>query len=282
MSARSFAYRCPRTLEEALGEATDPSAKLLAGGQSLLPLMKLRLASPEKLIDLERIEAMRGIRREGPRIRVGALTTHATLGGNPFLEEALPLLARCAREIGDMQVRNRGTLGGSLAHGDPSADLPAAALALEAEVEVRTQEGTQMIPVDDFFLGPMLTAMPQGGIVTSVTFAVPPEGSRSAYAKVPHPASGYAVVGVAAVLHMNPEGAIDHARIGLTGLGETPYRARRAEVSLVGQRPSESLFEAAALEAVGEGSPVGDVYASAGYRARLAKVTLRRTLAALA
>jgi len=281
MRARSFAYTRPLTLEEALGEVADPSAKLLAGGQSLLPLMKLRLASPEKIVDLGRIEAMRGIRREGSRIRVGALTAHATLAGNPFLEDALPLLARTAREIGDMQVRNRGTLGGSLAHGDPSADLPAATLALEAEVEVRTADGTETIPIDDFFLGPMLTAVPSGGILTSVTFAVPPTGSRSAYAKVPHPASGYAVVGVAVVLHLAPEGTIDHARIGVTGLAETAYRARGAEESLVGKVPSEELFRAAAEEAVGEGSPVGDIYASAGYRSRLAKVTLRRTLLGL-
>lgn len=282
MIARAFEYTQASSVEEALRLLREEGdVKLIAGGQSLLPLMKLRLAMPRRLVDIGRLTALRGVRREGGRIVVGALTTHAVVAQNPLLREVLPLLSQAAGGIGDMQVRNRGTIGGSLVHGDGAADLAAAVLALDATLEVTSADGSSSRPADGFFLGPMLTALPQGAVLTAVSFPEPPDGARQTYRKVAHPASGYAVVGIAALLAMGLDGTVQQARFAVTGAGEAPFRASAVESTLLGRKPTPDLVAEAASHA-GDGVEfVGDIYASAEYRRRLAEVHMRRAIADL-
>ncbi len=282
MIARAFEYTQAASVAEALAALQqDRDAKLLAGGHSLLPLMKLRLATAGRLVDIGRIADLRGVRRDGDRIVVGALTTHAVLAQNPLLREMLPVLSAAAQEIGDLQVRNRGTIGGSIAHGDAAADLPAAVLALDATLHVATSAGEESLPAEGFFLGPMMTALPEGGLLTAVSFPLPPQGTRQAYRKVAHPASGYAVVGVAAVLAMGEDGTVQYARIALTGAGAVPFRAHGVEAALLDRTLSAELAAEAAGR-VGDGVEfAGDLYASPSYRRRLAEVHVRRTLMGL-
>lgn len=275
MIPASFDYESPKTLNEAISLlASREDAKLLAGGHSLLPAMKLRLANPALLIDLGRIGGLDYIRDSGDNISIGALSTHASVAASQVLLSSSPLLAQAAANIGDIQVRNRGTIGGSLAQAHPSADYPAAVLALNAQIVATSQSGERVIPARTFFTGMFTTALRPEEIITEIR--VPKtSGAGTVYKKFHHPASGYAVVGVAAVVRGNT-GKIDDVAIGITGVGEIAYRATAVEDALRG-KPAIVIAEAA-KHAADNVEALGDNYASAEYRRHLAQVYTRRAL----
>jgi aerobic carbon-monoxide dehydrogenase medium subunit len=283
MIPTAFEYHTAGTVDEALHllDQHGDDAKLLAGGHSLIPMMKLRLASPKHVVDIGGIAAMRGIRHgaagDDAHIVIGALTTHAEVASSEMLARECPLLRETAAEIGDVQVRNRGTIGGSLAHFDPAADYPAAILALDAEIVARGRSGDRHIPAASFFTDTFQTALASGEILTAVRVPVQPAHCGSAYVKVHHPASGYAVVGVAVRL-MIERGVIHRAHIGVTGLGHKAYRAARAERELEGKHPEAAVLRAAAAHVAEGVEPLSDVYASGEYRCELARVHARRAI----
>jgi aerobic carbon-monoxide dehydrogenase medium subunit len=281
MIPESFEYHIPKTLEEAARLAAEfaDDGKLLAGGHSLIPMMKLRLASPKHLVDLGHIEGLRYIREEDGKIEIGALTTHFQAEYSSLLKEKCPLLPETAREIGDVQVRNKGTIGGNLAHADPAADWPAAAVALDAEFKGVSPSGERWIPAAEFFVDLLTTALNPGEILAAIRFPAIPGRSGDAYIKHPHPASGFAVVGVAARVTLDEKGAVAIARIGITGVGSKPYRAGAVEAAITGKSPSSKNLEAASSHAAEGIDPNGDLYASGEYRAQLAKVYTERALA---
>jgi carbon-monoxide dehydrogenase medium subunit len=275
-----FEYFAPKTLDETvrLLERHGDEAKLLAGGHSLLPLMKFRLAAPRYVIDIGRLSELKYIREGNGHIAIGALTTHAEIERSDQLSRKCPLLVETAREIGDVQVRHRGTIGGSLAHADPSADYPAAVLALDAEVVCISSSGSRSIPATTFFVDMLTTQLRPGEVLTEVRFPTLPPRTGTAYLKMHQPASGYAVVGVAAKITMNSKGVIEQVAIGVTGVGSKAYRATAAEHVLAGKRSSPKLFADAAKK-VAEGIEVlFDIHASAGYRREMACVFTRRVL----
>ncbi|HXG33749.1 MAG TPA: xanthine dehydrogenase family protein subunit M [Bryobacteraceae bacterium] len=279
MIPQNFEYEAPRTLEEALQLLADGSAKPLAGGMSLIPLMKLRLAAPERVVDLGRIPGLSYIREEDGAIRIGAMTTHYEIESSPVLKARCPLLAATAAQIGDMQVRNVGTIGGSLAHADPAADYPAALLALEAQVRLARAGAERTVAITDFFTDVFTTALEPGEIVREVIVPAETPGTGVSYQKVAHPASGFAVVGIAARVRRS-EGRITMARLGVTGLAAKPFRAIAAEKLLEGSSATEADVRAAA-GAVPDGVEANsDLYASAEYRTHLARVYAARALRA--
>ena len=284
MIPAQFDYLVPRTLDEAvrlLGEHTD-EAKVLAGGHSLIPAMKLRLAAPQVLIDIGRIKDLSYIREEGGQIRIGAMTTYYEIESSERLREICPLLPETAAQIGDVQVRNKGTIGGSLAHSDPAADLPAAIIALDAEMVAVGAAGERVIKADDFFVDLMTTALDAGEILREVRIPMPEQGSGQAYLKMPQPASGFAVVGVAVNLTRDQGGVCRSARIGVTGVASKAYRATGAEKALVGSSLDEKAINAAA-GAITDGVSInGDLFASDQYRKHLAQVYARRAIQAAA
>jgi carbon-monoxide dehydrogenase medium subunit len=270
MYPAAFEYHAPTSVSEALSLlAQNPDAKFLAGGHSLLPAMKLRLASPPALIDIGKIADLRGINDMGDKISIGALTTHCEVERSALVRHACALLSEVASQIGDRQVRNRGTLGGSLAHSDPAADYPAAMVALGAVVEAQGANGKRTINADDLFTGLFQTALGANEILTAVH--VPKtnaKGNGVAYAKFPHPASRYAVAGVAVWVNIQDDQVTD-IRIGVTGATDHAQRAKVAEAALKG-KPMTDTNIADAAKQVSEGlTTIGDIYASADYRAHL-------------
>jgi carbon-monoxide dehydrogenase medium subunit len=275
----AFAYQRVTSVEQAVRALQEDSgAKLVAGGHSLIPLMKMRLASPTKLIDISGIRELRGVWKKDDRLVVGALATHRQIATDRMVRTHLPALAEAAAQIGDLQVRNRGTVGGNLAHADPSSDLPAIALAFDASFDVIGPEGMQTVPIDGYFLGPLVTALPESSVITAVSFQLPPAGARSTYLKFPHPASGYAVVGVAAAARVEPDGVIDFVRVAITGAGDVPYRATAVEEALLGQHVSDEVIRRAAAHATDDASISGDLFASEAYRRHLCTVYTERAL----
>ncbi len=252
-------------------------AKLLAGGHSLLPAMKLRLASFGHLIDLGRISGLDGIKEDGGTIAIGALATHWAVESSELVREKCPLLSECAAAIGDVQVRNRGTIGGSLAHADPAADYPAAIVALEAEIVARGTKGSRTIKANDFFVDFLTTSLAAGEIITEVRVKPLAAKTGSAYVKVAQPASGFAIVGVAAIVTLDGSGNIAAARVGVTGAAAKGYRATETEAALAGK--GTDAIAAAAAKATAGVDTNGDLFASAEYRAHLAQVTARRAIA---
>lgn len=275
----AFGYTRPGSLDEALRLiAADDGAKVIAGGQSLIPLMKLRLARPTTVVDIGRIGELRGVARlPDGRVAVGALTTYAELIdarlGYGVLDDALPT-------IGDVQVRNRGTIGGAVAHADPASDLPAALLSLDAEVVLRSATGERTTKLHDFFDGPFTARMDPGELVTRVVLPAPRDDAGSAYASLMQPASGYATAGVAAVV-IRAGGTIAWAGIGVTGVSEHPYRAVEMEAALTGRTGTDDEVAAAADLVVGARPVNADaIHADATYRAAMAKVVARRAVEA--
>jgi carbon-monoxide dehydrogenase medium subunit len=277
MIPAAFNYESPRTLGEALALLeSNPEAKLLAGGHSLLPAMKLRLATPPALIDLGRIPDLDYIRDAGDHVAIGALTPHAAVASSDLLRRMSPLMTEAADSIGDVQVRNRGTLGGSLAQAHPNADYPAAILALDAQIVALSRAGDRVIPASEFFTGIFATALNEKEIITEVR--IPKTTAQGvAYRKFAHPASGYAVVGVAAVVRKRGN-TIDWGSVGITGVGEIAYRATAVENALKGQ-PVSAIADAARYAADGI-EALGDTFASPDYRRHLATVFTRRALEA--
>jgi carbon-monoxide dehydrogenase medium subunit len=275
MIPASFDYESPRELNDVLALLSSrEDAKLLAGGHSLLPAMKLRLAQPALLVDLSRVTGLSYIKEDGGKFRIGAMTTHADIASSSLLQKSSPLLQQAAREIGDLQVRNRGTLGGSLAHADPAADYPAAILALDAEIVAMSKRGERIIHARDFFTGLFSTALAADEIVTEVRVPVTAPAATT-YKKFAHPASGFAVVGVAVLLKMRGT-TIESAAIGITGVAEHAYRATAVEKALAGQTAGAI---AKASESAAEGiEALGDYFASSEYRSHMARVFTRRAL----
>lgn len=278
MIPASFDYSSPATLAGALKLLADnPESKILAGGQSLIPILKLRLAQPAHLVDLGRIAGLNHITQQDGVIRIGAMTTHHQVETSPLLRESCPLLATVAGHIGDVQVRNRGTIGGSVAHADPAADYLAALLALEANVKLAAPHRERLLPIDAFLLDTMTTALEPGEIVTELQVPAEPAGVGVAYRTIIQPASGFAIVGAAVRLGVSA-GKVTLARVGVTGVSSKPYRARAVEEAVEGGEASADAFAAAAQYAAAAADLLTDLHASAEYRAHLAVVQVRRAL----
>ncbi len=283
MYPAQFEYHTPGTVKEALdllGRLKD-DAKLLAGGHSLIPAMKLRLAQPKHLVDLKKIPGLSGIREEGGTLVIGAMTTHYAIESSPVVKSKCPMLAATAGQIGDPMVRNMGTVGGSLAHADPAADYPAAIIALGAELVAEGPKGRRTIKADDFFKGLLTTALGADEILTEVRVPVCGPNVGCAYMKFPHPASRFAVVGVAAVLSV-AGGQVAKAGVGITGAGTKAVRATGVEAGLVGK-----ALDAATIQAAAEKAPDGvdvqaDLQGSEDYKRHLLKVFARRSIEAAA
>ena len=279
MIAVPFEYEAPTTVEEAirlLSEFGD-RGRVLAGGHSLIPIMKLRLAQPEVLIDIGRVGELRYVRAEDRHLAIGALTTHTQVASDPTLGDQCAVLAETAGHIGDAQVRNRGTIGGALAHADPAADYPATILALDAEIVVQGPRGRRTIAAPGFFTGLFTTALAPDELLVEVRVPVLGPGSGGAYAKRPNPASHYAVVGVAAVVRLEG-GRVASVSIGVTGAGAQPSRAAAAERALLGQGPTDDTIARAAALAADGIDLLSDIHGSAEYRADMVRVYTRRAI----
>ena len=281
MIPAQFDYARASTLDEALNLlAQNEDAKILAGGHSLIPAMKLRLTQPPLLIDIGRIKDLSYIREEDNQIRVGAATTHYQIESSDLLKKICPLLPDCAGAIGDMQVRNKGTIGGSLAHSDPAGDWPAAIIALNAELVAVSKTGERTIKADDFFVDLLTTALQPSEILREIRINKSNGRTGHAYMKMHHPASGFAVVGVAANLSLNGDSKCEAASIGITGVAAKAYRASEVETALNGAKLDGASIAAAATHATDRIDANGDLFASADYRRHLAEVFTRRAIAA--
>jgi carbon-monoxide dehydrogenase medium subunit len=276
----TFAYDRPSSLDEAISllQEHGDSAKLLAGGHSLLPIMKLRLAEPERLIDIGRLAELRGIAQAADGIRLGALATHAEVASDPLVLEHAPLLAAAAARVGDRQVRNRGTLGGALAHADAAADYPAAILALEATIIARGPGGERQIPAPEFFVDFLTTALAPTDVLTAVIIPTATAGYGWSYQKLANQASGYAIVGVAALLSVDGHGRAQDVRIGITGAAPVAWRANAAEAALTGLALDEANVARAAALAVEGIDVLDDLHGSAEYRKRVTQGLTRRAI----
>jgi carbon-monoxide dehydrogenase medium subunit len=278
MIPQAFEYSAPKTLDEALGLLAE-GAKPLAGGMSLIPMMKLRLATPEHLVDLGRIKDLSYIREQGGELHIGATTTHHDVEDSALVRGKCPLLAATAAFIGDVQVRNMGTIGGSVAHADPAADYPAALQALEAKLVLKGVKSERTVSAADFFVDTFTTALEPGEIVREVVVPIDDAGTGISYQKVLQPASGFAIVGIA-VRVRKAGGKVSMVRIGVTGLSNCAFRAKAAEKSLEGKSGSAADIQAAAALVAQGVEANSDLHASAEYRTHLASVYAARALSA--
>ena len=280
MFPTSFGYVAAHSVEEALQFLTKygEDGKLLAGGHSLIPAMKLRLASPRYLIDLGQVPGLRGVRVDGDRLIIGALTTHADVLSSEIVRNRIPGLAEAASVIGDVQVRNRGTIGGSVAHADPGADFPVILTALNASFTAVSSSGTRNISVDDFFVDFYTTSLAAKEVLTEIRVPLPGSGTGTAYHKMAHPASGYVVVSAGASITRDPSGRCTAARIVLGGLASGPHRAAASEAALQGQSVTPETISSAAAKAAEGSSPDDDFYASADYKRHIATVLTQRAM----
>jgi aerobic carbon-monoxide dehydrogenase medium subunit len=279
MIPAQFDYVRANTLDEALSLlAQSEDAKILAGGHSLIPAMKLRLAQPPLLIDIGRIKDLAYIRQENARICIGAMTTHYQIESSDLLKKISPLLPECAAAIGDVQVRNKGTIGGSVAHSDPAGDWPAAIIALKAEMIVASKNGERTVKADDFFVDLLMTALEPGEILREIRIPRSNGRTGTAYVKMHHPASGFAVVGVAASLTLNGDSGGQSASIGITGVSSKAYRAGAVEAELSGAKLDDETIAGASAHATDGVEANGDLFASADYRRHLAEVYTRRAI----
>jgi carbon-monoxide dehydrogenase medium subunit len=282
MFPASFGYFAARSVEEVLELLTKhgEEAKLLAGGHSLIPAMKLRLASPRYLIDIGQVPGLSGVRVDGEDIAIGPLTVHADVASSDVVRERLPGLAEAASVIGDVQVRNRGTIGGSAAHADPAADFPVILTALNASFVLQSPPGRRRVAAGDFFIDFFSTALKADEILTEIRVPLPPSGAGTAYAKLAHPASGYVVVSAGALVVRQPSGRCESARVAIGGLGSGPFRAAATEAALQGEPLTPEVIAAAAAKAAEGANPDGDLYASADYKRHMATVYARKAIEA--
>lgn len=278
----SFGYVAPHSLEEAfqLLNRHGEHAKLLAGGHSLIPAMKQRLAAPRILIDLATVPGMRGVRVDDDTLAIGALTAHADVAASELVQKHLPGLSDAASVIGDAQVRNRGTIGGSVAHADPGADFPVILTALNATFVLQSTSGSRRVAAEDFFIDLYTTAIAANEVLTEIRVPLPPAGSGTAYAKLGHPASEYVVVSAGALINRDPSGSCVSARVAIGGLGSGPIRATTTERDLQGKPLTPQVIAAAAAKAAEGTDPDGDTYASAGYKRHVATVYAKRAIEA--
>jgi carbon-monoxide dehydrogenase medium subunit len=280
MYPAAFEYHAPTNVKDALGllGRYKDDAKVLAGGHSLVPMMKLRLAQPKHVIDLRKVPGLGGIKEEGGSLVLGALTTHWQMESSTVLKAKCPILAETASVIGDPAVRNLGTIGGSLAHADPAADQPATMIALGAEIVCEGPKGRRTVKVDDWFQGLMATALREDELVVEIRIPAWPAGSGGAYMKFPHPASRFAVVGVAAMVTLDREGKCTKAGVGVTGAGTKAVRAKAVEAGLVGKKLDAATIETAAQKAA-EGVDVqADLQGSVEYKSHLCRVFAKRAI----
>jgi carbon-monoxide dehydrogenase medium subunit len=281
MIPASFEYYAPRTLRDAikyLGEHKD-DVKILSGGQSLLPLMKMRLSKPGFILDIGRIPGLDSITEEGDNLIIGALVTHAQIEDSELLKNKCPLLPQTATTIADVQVRNRGTIGGSIAHADPAGDWPPAILALDAEIKVAGPSGERWVKCEDFFLGLMMSVLEPDEVVTAIK--VPVTGNdKTAYLKAAPRSSGFAVVGVAVRMALEASGVCSRIALGITGITDKAFRAERLETMLTGKKLDTQLIEAAAAEAARNIDVIEDINGSSEYRAHLTHVYVARAIQA--
>ena len=279
MYPAQFDYHRASSVAQALDLlASKQDAKLLAGGHSLLPMMKLRLAQPANLIDIGGLAELRGIERAGSTVRIGALTTHAEIAASDALKRACPIVAEAAAKIGDPQVRNRGTIGGNLSHADPGSDLPAVVKALDATLHLVSRGGPRTVKAAGFFLDLLTTDIRDGEILTAVEVPALGERAGSCYLKFEHPASGYAVVGAAAVVRLGKDGKCESARLCFNGVTATPLDAQAVGAALAGKSLDDAAIDGAVNANLTATDPMGDVFASGEYRVHLAKVFGRRAL----
>jgi carbon-monoxide dehydrogenase medium subunit len=280
MFPASFGYFAPRSLQEALDLLTryGDDAKLLAGGHSLLPAMKLRLASPRYLIDIGQLPDLRGIKLDGEYLAIGALTVHADVASSELVRKRLPGLTDAAAVIGDMQVRNRGTIGGSVTHADPGADFPVILTALNASFILQSPSASRTVAAEKFFIDFFTTALAPNEVLTEIRISLAESGAGTAYAKLPHPASGYVVISAGALVRRQASGQCASARVAIGGLGGVPVRAAATEAALYGQQLTAEVIGAAAAYAAEGADPADDEYASADYKRHMAIVYARRAL----
>lgn len=282
MIPASFDYIAPSTVEEAVAALHEAGedGKVLAGGQSLLPVLRMRLADPEVVIDLGKIGELRGVREEGDSLAIGSMTTHHDVLGDRAVRQHAELIALATRTVADPQVRHRGTFGGSLAHADPAGDLPAPALALDAEMVLAGPSGRRTVPAAEFFVDYFTTALEPDELLVEVRL---PKwtGWHAHYEKFNRVAQAWSMVGVAAAIRVG-DGAITEARIALTNMGSTPIRATGVERALVGQPATAEAIREAARHAAEGTSPVGDASADVDYREHLAEVLTGRAVSAAA
>ena len=282
MYPAAFEYHAPATVKDALkllGKLDD--AKILAGGHSLVPMMKLRLAQPKNIIDLRKVTGLDGIKEEKGAITIGAMTTHWGVESAAVLKDKVPVVAETAAVIGDPAVRNKGTIGGSLAHADPAADMPATAIALGFEFVVEGAKGKRTVKVDDWFKGLMETAVKDNEILTTVRIPVWANGSGACYMKFPHPASRFAIVGVCAAVTIDKKtGNCTKVGVGVTGAGTKAVRAKGVEAALLGKKLDAATIEAAAQKAADGVDVQADLQGSVEYKAHLCRVFAKRALEA--
>ena len=275
----AFDYYAPRSLGDAVKylSAHKDDVKILSGGQSLLPLMKMRLSKPGYVLDIGRIPGLDAITEEGNSLILGALVTHTQIEDSELLQKKCPLLPQTATTIADVQVRNRGTIGGSIAHADPAGDWPATVMALEAEVKIFGPSGERWVKCDEFFLGLLMSVLEPDEVVTAVK--VPATGAdKTAYLKAAPRSSGFAVVGVAVRLAMDIQGVCSRAAIGITGVTDKAYRPERVEQMLSGKKLDTALIQQAAAEATRNIEVIEDINGSAEYRKHLTEVYLARAI----
>jgi aerobic carbon-monoxide dehydrogenase medium subunit len=277
MIPTSFDYVRAESLRDALKVLSEgDGSKVIAGGHSLLPIMKFRLAQPPRLVDISRLEELKGIAEKGRGARIGAGTTYRELLDSELLRERFPIIAEATGTIGDLQVRNRGTIGGSLAHADPVSDMPAVMLALDATFNLRSKRGRRSVKAREFFQGAFTTALAEDELLTEIIVPPLPSGAGTTYLSHDHPASGYAIVGAAVVVARKGK-AVTHAAVALTGVGETAYLLRSTE-GLIGSKGEPDVIARVAGEATTGVEVNGDSHAPADYRRHLATVITRRAL----
>lgn len=280
MYPAAFEYHAPTNVKDALGllGRYKDDAKLLAGGHSLVPMMKLRLAQPKHVIDLRKVPGLTGIKEDGGAIVLGAMTTHWQMESSALLKSKCPILAETASIIGDPAVRNLGTIGGSIAHADPAADQPATLIALGAEMVCEGPKGRRTVKVDDWFQGLMATALHEDEILVELRVPAWPAGSGGAYLKFPHPASRFAVVGVGALVTLDKEGKCTRASVGVTGAGTKAVRAKGVEAALTGKKLDAATIEAAAQKAADGVDVQADLQGSVEYKSHLCRVFAKRAI----
>jgi carbon-monoxide dehydrogenase medium subunit len=281
MYPAAFEYHAPATVKDALallGKLDD--AKLLAGGHSLVPMMKLRLAQPKNIIDLRKVSGLTGIKEESGVLTIGAMTTHWEVESSKLVKDKMPVVSETAAVIGDPAVRNKGTIGGSLAHADPAADMPATAIALGFEFVCEGATAKRTVKVDDWFQGLMATALKENELLTQIRIPLMAAGSGAAYLKFPHPASRFAIVGVCAAVTLDAGGTCTKASVGLTGAGTKAIRAKGVEAGLTGKRLDAATIEAAAQKAADGVDVQADLQGSVEYKSHLCRVFARRAIEA--
>jgi len=277
MIPTSFDYVRAGSLKDALGAlAAGGGTKVISGGHSLLPIMKFRLAQPTRLVDISRLDELKGIAEKGRGARIGAGTTYRELLESELLRDRFPLMAEASETIGDLQVRNRGTVGGSLAHADPASDMPAVMLALDATFNLRSKRGKRSIKAREFFQGAFTTALADDELLTEIILPALPSGAGSVYSSQDHPASGYAIVGVAAVVARKGK-TVSHAVAAFTGVGEVAFLCRSVE-KLVGSQGEPEAIARVTADVTAGIEVNGDTFAPAEYRRHLAGVIARRAL----